>query len=67
MNEIDVRGLSCPEPVMRVSKALKENLIPMKILLDSEASKENVARLLSRSNKSFEITNESDYTIYIVK
>ena len=44
MKEIDVRGLSCPLPVVETKKALKENPEGVKILADSIVSKENISR-----------------------
>ena len=46
MIEVDVRGFSCPIPVVRIKKAIEEN--PNKIitvLVESAVSKENVSRL----------------------
>ena len=46
MTEIDVRGFSCPIPVVRTKKAMEDN--PGKVLtvlVETEVSKENVSRL----------------------
>jgi len=46
MSEIDVRGLSCPIPVVKTKKAMDTN--PKDVLtvwLDSDTSRENVTRL----------------------
>jgi TusA-related sulfurtransferase len=46
MIEIDVRGFSCPIPVVNTRKAIKDN--PGKeltVLVESAVSKENVTRL----------------------
>ncbi len=46
MLEIDVRGLSCPIPVIKTKQAIeKDPHNPIVVLLDSEVSKENVVRL----------------------
>lgn len=46
--DIDVRGLSCPIPVVKTKKAMEKNpQDTLIILLDSEVSKENVTRLAS--------------------
>ena len=46
MIEIDVRGLSCPIPVVQTKQALDKNPgQPITVLLESEVSKENVSRL----------------------
>jgi len=37
MKELDVRGLSCPEPVMQLQRALRENPNEPLLVLASEA------------------------------
>ena len=44
MNLIDCRGLSCPEPVLRAKASLEQGEGPFEILVDNEASKDNVLR-----------------------
>ena len=39
---IDVRGLSCPQPVIQVKKALEKKEASYEVLLDSMVSVENV-------------------------
>ena len=42
---IDARGLSCPQPVLMTLDAIKKiDTMEMVVLLDTEASKENVSR-----------------------
>jgi len=51
MKQIDCRGLNCPEPVLRAKAALEQGEgEPFEILVDNEASKENVLRF-GRSRK----------------
>ena len=44
--EIDCRGLSCPEPVIRTKKAIKDNPESIDVLVDQRAPLENVSRFL---------------------
>ena len=44
--EIDCRGLSCPEPVIRTKKAIRENPQTLDVLVDQRAPLENVSRFL---------------------
>jgi tRNA 2-thiouridine synthesizing protein A len=47
--EIDVRGLSCPIPVVKTKKAMEKSPAETVIvLLETEVSKENVLRLAAR-------------------
>ena len=46
MIEIDVRGFSCPIPVVRTKKAMDENpQEEIAVLVETAVSKENVSRL----------------------
>lgn len=48
MTEVDVRGLSCPIPVVKTKKAMDTNPNDsLTVLLDGETAKENVSRLAS--------------------
>ena len=50
---LDARGLACPAPVLLVKDAVeKENLLELTVMVDNEASKENVSRFLSTKNYS---------------
>ncbi len=50
MKSIDVRGLSCPEPVIRTRKALQE--LPanesLEVLVETVTSRENVKRTVGQ-------------------
>ena len=49
--EIDCRGLACPAPVLQTKEALEKdqpNLI--KVVVDNEASKQNVSRFMESQN-----------------
>ena len=51
MVEVDVRGLSCPIPVVKTKKAIEANPNEtITVLLDTEVSKENVTRLALTNN-----------------
>jgi tRNA 2-thiouridine synthesizing protein A len=46
MAEVDVRGYSCPIPVVKTKRAMDENPEDiLTVLLETEVSKENVSRL----------------------
>ncbi|MBF7042105.1 sulfurtransferase-like selenium metabolism protein YedF [Campylobacter volucris] len=67
--KIDCRDLACPRPVMETKKALEElskdeNL---QILLNSQASKENVMRFLKSLNIEFETKDIEDESIISIK
>ena len=68
--KVDARGLSCPQPVMMILNEIKrgtENEI--KILVDTEAAKENVSRAATSQDWNVSDVSEEDdeYKITISK
>ncbi|GFN22787.1 MAG: sulfurtransferase TusA family protein [Thermoanaerobacteraceae bacterium] len=60
MIEIDVRGLSCPIPVVRTKKAMEQHPgQPLLVLTDNETSKENVSRLAESQGYSAKVEKAS--------
>jgi len=56
MLEIDVRGLSCPIPVVKTKKAIDQNPNEtITVLVETAVSKENVYRLASSRNYSVQV------------
>ena len=45
---IDARGLSCPQPVVLVNRAIAEGNTDLEIIVDNEVSRENVTRLATK-------------------
>ena len=46
MIEVDVRGFSCPIPVVKTKKAMEDNPKDvLTVLVEAEVSKENISRL----------------------
>ena len=46
--KVDARGLSCPQPVVLVDRAIADGHTDLEILVDNEVARENVSRLLKR-------------------
>jgi TusA-related sulfurtransferase len=67
MIQIDTRGLSCPQPVVLVNMEIRKGSKQFEILLDSQASQENVARLLKKNNLDYEIIQKEDHVVYHVR
>ncbi len=64
MKEIDVRGLSCPMPLMFTKKALEDDPAEIVVLADSGTAKANVTALLSDSGYTVTIEESGEeYTI----
>ncbi len=69
--KIDCRGLACPEPVINTKKSLDlldDNAL-LEVLVDSNASRENVIRFANNEGLSVsdEITEDGSVKITIVK
>jgi tRNA 2-thiouridine synthesizing protein A len=61
MIEVDVRGYSCPIPVVRTKKAIKDNPAEeLTVFVESEVSKENVSRLAESEGYSAEVEEMED-------
>ena len=60
MKQIDCRGLACPEPVLRAKAALEEGAGSFEILVDNEASRDNVLRFGHSRNCRVELTTLKD-------
>ena len=55
MVEVDVRGFSCPIPVVKTKKAIEGNPDqPITVLVETAVSKENVSRLAQSRQYSVE-------------
>jgi selenium metabolism protein YedF len=64
MNKIlDARGWACPKPVIETRKALQTD-IPLTVIVDNKAARENVSRLATKLGLQFQI-EEKDDGIYI--
>lgn len=46
--KVDARGLSCPQPVILVDRAIADGNTDLEILVDNEVARENVSRLINR-------------------
>ena len=68
MKTIDARGLSCPEPVIMIQKAMKSKEASYEILVDNNTSKENVTRYAEHQGYQVKVTEEGgEYTLSITR
>lgn len=69
IKEVDARGLSCPEPVLRTRRALDEiDSGIVVVLVDAEVSKENVSRMARRMGCEVEVEEyDGGYKLTITK
>jgi selenium metabolism protein YedF len=61
MKEIDARGLACPAPVLQ-TKAAVDEVSPdvIKVIVDNEASKQNVSRFLKSQLFDIDVQNDGN-------
>lgn len=60
--EVDLRGLSCPEPVLKTKKLIDDNsVMTVEALVDSEVNVQNLARLARSQNLAFGTTRIGDH------
>lgn len=68
MNTIDARGLSCPEPVILIRKAMMSKEDAYEIIVDNVASRENVTRFAEHQGYQVSVTEkDGEYTLGIKK
>ena len=61
MIEIDVRGFSCPIPVVKTKKAIDENPDqPVTVLVETAVSRENVSRMAQSRGYSVKVEEVTD-------
>lgn len=66
MKKIDARGLSCPEPVIMIKKAMESKEDSYEMIVDNHASKENVIRFAEHAGYHVSITEkDGEYTLII--
>lgn len=67
MKEIDVRGLSCPEPVLMLKREIeKDSKENYKIIANESHTVKNIENFLNNLGKSYSVTEKDmEYEIII--
>lgn len=61
---VDVRGRSCPEPVLMTVEAIKKNPETFEILADNLVAVENIQRCCTNKGYTLEVVEDGDtYTL----
>ncbi len=64
---VDARGLSCPQPVMLTSKALKKlSKGAVEVLVDSGTARDNISRLGKNSGWTVAVEEQTEGSYRIV-
>lgn len=65
---LDARGLSCPEPVVMIRKAMASKADAYTILVDNVTARENVTRYAEHQGYTVTVSQDGgDYTLTIQK
>ena len=68
MKILDARGLSCPEPVIMIRKAMMSKENNYEMLVDNPTSKENVMRYAEHQGYQVQIAEkDGEYTLSMKK
>lgn len=60
MREVDVRGLSCPLPVMRTQEAIVDAASDITVLVDSGTARQNVVNQLKDAGYTVAVQETDD-------
>jgi len=58
MDTLDVRGLSCPLPVLKTKKALEKGCQELEIIGNSKVSQENVSKFATSQGFTVKLVSE---------
>ena len=68
MKTIDARGLSCPEPVIMLQKAMTSKEAAYQLIVDNHAAKENTSRYGKNQGYQVTVTEQNgEYTLVFKK
>ena len=59
-NQVDARGLSCPQPVILARKAIQAGAFPIEVRVDTATSRENVRRMAEKAGCQVQVEEEAD-------
>lgn len=60
IKEVDARGLSCPQPVIMLKKALADQPKTCRIIVDNPIAKENVSRFGAQAGYQLAVEEAAD-------
>ena len=63
---LDVRGLSCPQPVILTNNAMTSGTFPLEIIVDTVTSRENIRRMAEKKGYKVQIISKEDDFILLI-
>lgn len=68
MEKLNARGLSCPEPVIMIRKAMLSGGAAYEMVVDNPASRENVTRYAQHQGYTVSLAEQDgEYTLTMTK
>ena len=68
MEKLDARGLSCPEPVILIRKAMQSKGPAYEMVVDNPVSKENVTRYAQHEGYTVSVAEkDGEYTLTMTR
>lgn len=68
MKQLDARGLSCPEPVILIRKAMMSHENTYEMIVDNPTSRENVTRYAEHQGYTVTVKEQNgEYTLTMTK
>lgn len=66
MKTLDARGLSCPEPVIMIRKAMASKEKKYEMIVDNQTSKENVTRYAEHQGYKVTVTEKNKEFVLVM-
>lgn len=66
MVELDVRGLSCPEPVLNLKPLLDEEVPEVRVLCSCGASSDNIMRLATQKGYVIQSSSKNGENLELI-
>ena len=67
MKTLDARGLSCPEPVLMIRKAMTSNENTYEMVVDNQTAKENVTRYANHQGYTVTVTEKDEEYVLVMR
>ena len=67
VEKIDVRGMSCPQPVLMTKNAIEKHPEGLDILVDNNTAKNNITRFLNNLGYNLKYRQEDEDTLIIAR
>ncbi len=68
MKKIDARGMSCPQPVLMVQKAVKQdNPSQIEVLVDNPVAVENITRLATSMGYGVTVAHQGEISSLVLE